>query len=733
MQSVRNKGILIFSSILLFLLLFHADKMVWIAVLGISIYVGVLSFLFTTYIKKTKISISKHEWKNLIIINLLTLIFIAFYSNNESFIPYWDSANYWKRTIEFNKYLNQSDSIKLIFQYLIDNINNAEYNLLPSLPLSSFITLLGTKFSTYIICVFLTYGIPSSLLFYLILKKYFNSSNTSLPLLIFLFFPGTLTPLLFGFVGSIGIIFILSIQLLLDTTYSEKFIWKKGLFISFMLVMLALSRRWFSFWIITFFISFPLSQIISLIGLEKEQWLKKGKIIIGNSIFIGVSSAIILTICFPIFVERTITNEFKDIYSAYQTGISNELRHLTKYYGYCILSLVFIGAYISYKRIELRTIGLFIFIQAILIFFLFIQVNDFGPQHYYMLNINLVLLILFGVIPFLSKFRFAPIFVLGIMGYLTFHTYIKPLNSFQGLFPLTTHYPRYKKDIEELKSLVHYVNNLTKDNNDRIYLLSSSKVMNDNMIKMINYPKTQKSIPNLVSTSHVDKRDGYPHHFFDCKYIITTDKAQTHLGSGQKVITYFHQEISNKSLLGKHYKPINTFNLEKGIKAIVLEKISTPKKADITRIQHFFKTEYPKYPQLSDFSPAFSSLISNIKTDKGPGKVKIINDNSVYLFPGNNQPSSFDIQTNNSKKISLTAHIRNPKEILKHCNPKRDGEVQFQIYGDDSIIYNKYITWENDQKLNLNINQFKTLKFVSTQGQNECYCDWLMLSDISLK
>ena len=140
-----------------------------ILICSLSIYI-----YKTTSIKET---LKKH-WKLILIFLLFNFVFLNLYAffrlRSENFIPFWDWAGYYKKTIELLSILNNEG-----FQVTVAKIYNSmlynDYSYFAETFLLLPIRLIGTTYPRYIIAVLNFFIIPTNCLVFIFSLNYLNT------------------------------------------------------------------------------------------------------------------------------------------------------------------------------------------------------------------------------------------------------------------------------------------------------------------------------------------------------------------------------------------------------------------------------------------------------------------------------------------------------------------------------------------------------------------------------
>lgn len=224
-----------------------------------------------------------------------------------------------------------------------------------------------------------------------------------------------------------------------------------------------------------------------------------------------------------------------------------------------------------------------------------------GNQHYLLIAFQLNVLLLIYLVEYEHVVKKSVNYVAGlVMGcrYVMMIVLILMTALQKNNIPFYT--PVIRSDMESLHQMEEYLNSLTQDNEDKIYVLASGHVLNSSILKAIEKPNDFEPIKGLLDTNDYDMRDGFPEQFLDASVIVVTDPIELHLAEGtQEVVRFLAQEIlDNTSTLGKNYEMVQEFELQKGVVAKVYKKIDCLDEEDIKYIREYYHNYYPEFDSI---------------------------------------------------------------------------------------------------------------------------------------
>lgn len=337
----------------------------------------------TTYYNKQKVAVI------LIVMIEMVLMYYLFYLGYEKFIRFWDYSCYWGIQIR-NTNIFKESVIKGL-QTLKNTIYYDEYNSFPTLFLHSIFSLTDKSKWGYILSVFFIYTIPIIVCYSKIFIHNINLGNHTsfyfkyiICMMIVIFCPAMHLPALLGYLDIIGLMFISMILVLIKDYEFSEINAKKMFLIGILLIMLFISRRWYAYWIVSFFISLGISYFITDVVINKQ--FKDYICRIKNIFIFGIIMLIIIILIFFPLLRRIIESNFTIAYSAYKSGgISYEISEFIKSLGIFPTSIMCFGIFGGVKRKESRNFSLQLVIIPIICIILFNSIQTMGIHHRYLL------------------------------------------------------------------------------------------------------------------------------------------------------------------------------------------------------------------------------------------------------------------------------------------------------------------------------------------------------------
>lgn len=562
----------------------------------------------------------KNHWQYLLLIVtaiVLSSLFIAYFFSKEQYIYFWEWVFYWSRFQQITDLMRHHplDAIKA----LIYSTRHTEYSLLAPFILAPAGLFFGTSRLLYIFSVTNIFAVPAVFLLATLTAKIYglNLKKAVEPIAVVLlaafFIPQFWLPILYGYYDVSGLVVTSIIFLILFSKKLEEQDWRRLMLIGFFLVVLVFLRRWYVYWVVSFF-----AANLFVFFFDNENYhLKIFWRYFRNLGLIGITALVLIFAAAEPVIKQILTPNYADMYSAYRqaygdtTSVVSIFKQLFFSYGliFSLTAAAGFGCMIYNKKT--RAIGLFLFIQTFISIVLFTRIQFFDRHHHYLFLGNLIVFI--GGLVFAQfekiKGRLFRMLFLGsivILFAVNFAASFNPKfsaafqSSFSFLFASTDLRPLERNDLEQIHSMVSYMQGLPLDPGDKIYVLASSLILNGDIVKF-SCERKENSLFNVcdrvITSFDIDKRDGFPNQLFTARYVVIGYPIQYHIPpDGQRVIGIPAELISQKQGFGRAYDLLpGDFTLGNNVKVKIYEKVRPIQTSDLQSLQDMFSSLYPEY------------------------------------------------------------------------------------------------------------------------------------------
>lgn len=583
--------------------------------IGMSIIIMIVTGIYALFYLALKMSgsietlkaLSSKEKKYILLLSIISIIFVYSEISRDNFIYYGDFSSFWSLALQQMESFINNPLIALKNSYI--SICSAEHNIFMPTIIAIPLKILGGNYMSYVLLLEIMFIIPTCVIYALITKKIiikanYKNINFSILFLFFLILPSLYYPTLNGYI-DIVCVFIVSLCILLTMEIDFlKFDKKKCIVLSGLLLTLVLMRRAYGYWAVGYVCSLFVYMIFNILTNIKDS-----KIIIRaymkNFIFIFIICSFILMIFFPHFLQNIATSNIRAVHSAWNiTSPKEKIMEFINYYGVYMIILSILSVIVAFKNKYLMRFVITNIINILIVIILFSNIQ-MGPHQYYQITGQLSLLVIITILKLynskLNKKNMIIFFIciLQVGNFLYAYKFIKAYKFEKYLFTERIYEPRKRADIDQINILYSKIESLIKSDS-LIYILSSSDVLNDDLIRCLKLPEKISFQDKLTNSYQVDLRDGFPIEFLKSDIIIVPDPIQYHLKpkDQQVVITLAEEVLDENSIIGDNFKLADSTLIEKNVNVKIYVKNKEFSLEEINYLESKFESSYKDYPNL---------------------------------------------------------------------------------------------------------------------------------------
>lgn len=555
---------------------------------------------------------SKLDKKEKVIILLICIgVSVWFYSLccQDERIVNSDSGFYWIKNLNYDNNVFSHPLQTLKNTYF--TINNQDYNdFLPAIISLPFLILGKGSYDSYRLLLFIMFQIPVYLMVTDFICMVLEDLNLKcvkyVHAVTFLFCMSVsymYIPTVYGLYDIADLLVAITIALFLYKFDWGEFHIKDDVILCCLFLTVLFIRRHFSFFILIYFVCFMLVQIIELLIKKKRL---RGYIL--NTLFVGGICLVILVCFFTNYLKRTLLNNYSVAYSAYSQGtIADKFISSIRWMGGIVFILFLIGSLVfmvkkNYQLLICETVS------CVMTMYMLFRVQSLSNQHYYNFTVQVLITMcvgLWGLIKILKRdsLRFVGLIVEGAFMFALFVHGCIPSIEFRNehhLYSSVVYKPEIRDDLDTIEILLNDTMELTKESEGYAYMISSTGILNEDVLRNYKLPNEIDAFPMLYHTYHIDLRDGFPREFLLADVVMATDPVQTHVEyDGQRVIWKLNElMLDGSSCFADNFEVINKYTITQGIDVYVYKKIKPFTEEDYEFLINTFGEWYPDYPEM---------------------------------------------------------------------------------------------------------------------------------------
>ena len=536
--------------------------------------------------------------------------FATAYVSAERYIHYWDYSLYWKKFGSFGQLLATNPATA--GTYAIWSVANEDYTILPILPLLPFEAIFGAGRLSYILAVANVAVVPSAALMALVAERAMPSRSWPRYLLcasIVLCLHPLWVPALHGFPDAFGLIIACSVLLAYFAKAPENQSPLRLAGIGLLLCLMFLTRRWYIFWVASFFPAALLAYLLSsprAVITWKCFWARGKALAI-----IGATCLVLLVVLAQPLVERMIFQDYSSAYAAYRSDLAagGKFGQVVVQFGLVLCLASVAGLAWLVRRPESRQLGILLIVQAALSLGLFTSVQGFlGEQHFYLL-VPAVGIGIAAATAAAWESRLNPVGRWALIGSVAAAVIVSstvvfaPTRIFASpLLPQVRHPPLVRSDLPEIDRLLDV---LSAAKPASIYVAASSEILNWDTLQVRCQIRHRDLCPRLETTADIDARDGFPHAILDADYVVLATPTQYHVRpEDQQVVGLIARDIRERRGIGASFEALpHQFTLMRGVRVQVFRRLAPTRDDDARALGDELTRSYPDLKSLFDYEP----------------------------------------------------------------------------------------------------------------------------------
>lgn len=579
-----------------------------------------LGMLIFEAIKENNIKIN---YKDILVIAITSIIVILIYVvviYTRKYAYSWDNILYYVRQIDLLNMFNSNffEGIKGIIKTTY--FENYGYFLL------SFTSLLfnytNHTLDSFVISYVVVTIIPIITVYYAIINKLIQKYELKnkniiilLSLILIIAFPLLHSSAMVGQPDFMGLIFVgLIILFTMDYDFENVNI-KRYILIFLSTLCLIITRRWYIYWVISYYICYALLLFIKNL-INKDY--KKLKSITKNLIIFGISSIIIAGIILLPMIIRIVKANFYNSYSAWNIGgLKEEIKLQFYRIGGIYLSIMLIGLIYGIKNKRFRWMTIQMLSTGILTLFLFTRLQNMGNHQSLLLVPTYIYLLLICIIAInqinckLLRRILQTIIILSLSTTI-FGTFTENKYFYNNkLYSNISLKPTKREDYEMIGQIDKFIlENCDKDH--KAYINAATSVYCSDTFKTYLFPDITL-VYIIPYESSINSVHGFPIDIFKTKYLFVTNIDLEDTGAKRgTIIEKINKAIKEDEETKDTWKFFKEYKMSNDVTFYVYERV---KEFDAKEAEYWikiFEKETEEFPNL--FGNRIQSYLQNVKS-----------------------------------------------------------------------------------------------------------------------
>lgn len=571
------------------------------------------------------------------VFTFISNLFVVNYLKDEKIFYSWDYMVYWTKTTEMSRQIKEN-TVSEFWDSFRSNTQNEDYGPIPAFMPAVAMSFCGEGRSVYILAVANLYllAIPGCASLF-IRRTLPSASSISIlfPFVCVLFSTIAWVPILKGYLDIGGVaLAILVLQMYLGKP-SGALHWNDVLSIGILLSLMTLFRRWYSFFVVAFFLMVMLDLGMNILANVNRNDLyssiKMASRRIALFVMMGMCSLVFISSLAFQWVCRVVTTNYADDYYAYHSldSLSQRVMIVVENCGIASALIMITSFAFLLFFCQTRRMALFVGLMPFVMLFHILKTQDPGPHHMYLFLPAFILLPSIALNQLFQAFgaRLGSIFVSIISAWwiasmaVMYLPIAQPLGQYLRPAASRLYYPPMTRpDFDEFKRLIQYVSQITNENNLKYAVVGSSLTINPSMFLTADLSLNEQLLPKdrWISTPEVDRISCFPMGLLEADIVVVAWPPQTHLRpEEQQVVVLPAERIHNHIGIGKAFQKLpEVFHLANGVTVSLYQRIQELDKKDVEELASQLKAAHPTRPGLYTLPPMIDDYLVWPKANK---------------------------------------------------------------------------------------------------------------------
>ena len=500
---------------------------------------------------------------------------------SERFIYYWDFSGYWLATIQLGELLGDPSAA---LELLVESVRHEKYNLLAAVPLAPLSRVFDYDRTAWVLVVLAVYGLPAVIALAMVSLRMADAARVRWAPLVavatVVLLPALWAPLLRGSIGIGGVWLAVVVWLVSPFPVREMSI-RRAVGIGAMLAGLILFRRWYGFWVLCWVLALGIEAMIAR-GAWRDRLSGLRKV----AVQAASAGVLLLLIATPIALQMLTTDPAASR-AAYRAldFYADGLGRASNRFGFVPLAFAAAGLAVAWRSPAHRSLARVMALQTFLILVIFLRAQPFDRHHYYLIAPQIgVLAAVFlvdlarrageAVLPRVGLA--AGLAVLALGSVLAFGAPVgQGLSDPWGVLATPRYQPQVRYDLPEIVRLSRTLEALADEPKDKIYVLSSYWLLNEDILKNAHLTTEAPNIAAHVELSaHLDRKERFPTRLLTADYAVVTDPPRVHVrAEEQDVILVPAAQILAGTGIGRSFQRLpGEFTLQDGTTVSIYER-----------------------------------------------------------------------------------------------------------------------------------------------------------------
>ena len=623
-------------------------------------------------------------WLFLGAVYIIGFVFVSHFFSAEEDIRVYDSTVYWIKVIGDRQIASESIPAYLLH---LRTMFAQEYNNLAALPLIPLTRLLGVGFAGYCLSILFVYYLPACLFLTIFILRLAKLARGKIPGAAVFMACFCLCALCVSFFwpvmnGYLDVCGVLVFALLLNAAFHwdcTEFSAGKNLALAALTLVLALSRRWYAFNIVGFYLAFAVVALPGLLATPGKTGKRLGTIFLNMAMIAGVCSVCFLVIN-PSLFSLFLSSRYATAYSGMKTmSMPQNLWEIAANMGVLWMAAAFVGMRLLLKSDEARPTCVRLLITAAVSFVMFCSIQDMGYHQSYL--VIPTLLVFAGTfyavaVEFSLESKKAPIAAALLAAALVNFAfgYAPRLQAAAAKTqPFTTamrRYPRINRDYAAIRQVVDDLSEKTRGGTHYVYVVGDGSALSPEILKRSHLPDRIDAAPYVLVNNILDLRDGFPSQLFLADYVLLREPFLTEFHNPQQVSVEVNDMLLHDPETAAFYQREAAYPTSDGV-IVLLRKAAPMTTKYVDNLKERLRRHYPDTPFV--YEPNYFIALCTIDADTGYS-YNMWDDNAITLPKQAGRPAAIRLDGIEGQS-TLSFALSSWEQGLKLRVANQNGEI----------------------------------------------------------
>ncbi len=548
-------------------------------------------------------------------------VFTVWYVGRERTLYYWDYIGYWTRSADLAEAVRTLPPGEVWDQFR-HAARTDDYGPIPAVLPAAAAAAFGDSRLVYVLAVVNFYLAGLAAAGWLFVRRFAPSAGAAAaaaPLLLVLLSPTAWGPVLRGYLdvggAALGVLALLAYL----SRPAGELPWPRVVLLAGLLVGMALFRRWYSFFVVAFFLVAGADTAVAALRAWPRGGGRGAARRAAPLALAGVWAGVLLVSFAADWAYRAATTDYADTYAAYKMhdAAADRAWEAVNYCGLGAGAAAAAGLLVGLGSRPARRPAVLVAAMYPVMLVLFIRVQGMGPHHYNLLLPAYVLLPALALASLPGWVRWPGLAAAAAFGLAVMAAAVHPAQAIReplgrAVSPLA-YPPMTRDDLPEFRRLLRRTGEAAEEADGPVAVVASSLAISGTMFatadRTLREPLVRRD--RVLIGGEVDRVNGFPDLFLRADVLVVADPPQTHLQAGeQESITVTAASLLTRRDIGAAFDRLpGEFHLGDGVTVFLFRRARPISQADFDAYLARLRRAHPDRPVFFTPPPGTEALL----------------------------------------------------------------------------------------------------------------------------